>query len=296
MPEASAVSPPAVSIWLLRLAGRLAPRPARREWHALWNSRLLNLWVLVERGELALDPRAETLFLLRAALANAFWLRFNRAGLRYWVRGPGFVAAAAAAALLLLGVLSRGFPATRAVVNATIEWQIDPPIIRHDPRGDLVVAHILPIAMAFAIGAVLVLIGRLSLGRYGWRYWLFLSLKILAVMILVPLVWLEGAAALWRQIPHETLRAWIAGIGTTIAFLGGFGVSVIGVFSDQRHRCPVCLRRLARPVTFGSWASVIDPVTTEFVCDEGHGSLSLAESEIGSGDRWVALDSSWRGL
>jgi hypothetical protein len=294
--------PPVIAIWLLRLASCLAPQPARREWHSRWKCRLVNLWILVERGELALNPRAETVFLIRAALANAFWLRFNRAGLRYWVRGPGFVVTGAAFALLLLAVLSRGFAATRAVISAAIEWQVDPlnPLdprqMRYDPRGDVVVAHVVPIAMALMIGVVLVLIGRLSLGHCGWRYWLFLVVKVAGVTVLVPLLWLEGGAALWRQISQELLRAWIAGVGSTLAFLGGFGVSVIWVFSDQRRRCPVCLRRLARPVTFGSWASMFEPVTTEFVCEEGHGSLSLAESEIGAGDRWVALDSSWRGL
>jgi hypothetical protein len=44
----------------------------------------------------------------------------------------------------------------------------------------------------------------------------------------------------------------------------------------------------------GSWGSMFDPVTTEFLCDDGHGALSLAESEIGEGDRWVTLDASWR--
>jgi hypothetical protein len=68
------------------------------------------------------------------------------------------------------------------------------------------------------------------------------------------------------------------------------------VFDDQRRRCPECLRRLARPVTMGSWGSMFEPVTTEFLCDEGHGALSLAESEIGEGDRWVSLDASWREL
>ena len=81
-----------------------------------------------------------------------------------------------------------------------------------------------------------------------------------------------------------------------IAFLGAFGCGVISAFTDQRRRCPVCLGRLAMPVTLGSWASVFEPVTTEMLCDEGHGSLSVDESEIGAGDRWIALDSSWRGL
>ena len=288
---------PALALGILRLAAFLSPRPARREWLERWSSRLINLWILFERGELTLNPRSETIWLVRAALANAFWLRFNRVGLRDWVRGSGFVLASAACSLLLLALFSHGLAATRAFVSATIEWQIDPPIIRYDPRRDFVVAHLVPIAMAFAIGVVLVLIGRRSLGRgCGWRYWLFLSVKILSVMVLVPLLWLEAGAALWHSISQELLRAWIAGIVFTLAFLGGFGVSVIWVFSDQRRRCPVCLRRLERPVTMGSWASIFEPVTTEFVCDEGHGSLSLAESEMGEGDRWVALDSSWRGL
>jgi hypothetical protein len=286
----------AAALGILRLACLLAPRSARREWHTCWSSRLVNLWVLVERGELTLNPRSETLWLLRAALANAFWLRFNRAGLRDWVRGPGFIVASAALAVLVLALLSHGLAATRAFVSATIEFQFDPPVIRYDPRRDFVVAHLIPIAMAFSIGIVLVLIGKRSLGRFGWRYWLFLSVKILSVIALVPLLWLEGGAVLWRAISNELLRAWIAGIVCTLAFLGGFGVSVIWVFSDQRRRCPVCLRLLERPVTMGSWASVFEPATTEFVCEEGHGALSLAESEIGEGDRWVALDASWRGL
>jgi hypothetical protein len=287
---------PAIAMWLLRLARPLAPQHARQEWHSRWSTRLVNLWILAERGELARNAPAETIWLLRAAAANAFWLRFTRAGLRQWVRGPGFVISGACASFAVLAILTGGFAATRDLINAAIEWQLEPRQLRYDPRANLVVGHIVPIAMAVAVGAVLVVIGRLSLGRYGWRYWLFLSVKIVAVMVLVPLVWIEGGSALWKHIAHETLRAWIAGIGSTLAFLGGFGVSVIWVFGDQRRRCPVCLRRLARPVTFGSWGSIFEPATTEFVCEDGHGSLSLAESEIGEGDRWVALDSSWRGL
>jgi hypothetical protein len=145
-----------------------------------------------------------------------------------------------------------------------------------------------------AIGAALVAIGRLSLGRYGWRYWLYLVYKIAAVTVLVPLLWIEGSRWLWTLLSPEMLRVWVAGFASTIAFLGGFGLAAIWVFSDQRGRCPVCLRRLARPVTMGSWGSMFDPVTTEFLCDDGHGALSLAESENSEGDRWVSLDASWR--
>src|SRR5436309_1622898 len=107
--------PEAVAVWVLRVLARLAPPAARGEWHALWGSRLSSLWILVGRGELALNARSETLLLVRAAMASAFWLRFNRAGLRHWVRGPGFVATAAGSALVVLAALSHGFAATRAV-------------------------------------------------------------------------------------------------------------------------------------------------------------------------------------
>jgi hypothetical protein len=275
------------------MAGRLAPPAVRHEFCRLWNSRLVNLCILVDRGEVAGD-RGELMLLCHDALTNAFWLRFNRAGLRRWTLGPQFVVTLAAVGALLLALLSHGFQVTRSIVYAAIEWKIEPRQLRYDPRGDLVVGHVVPIVLALAIGAVLVAIGRLSLGRYGWRYWLYLSVKIVAVIVLIPLLWIEGSRWLWLLITPELLRAWVAGLGATLAFLGGFGLAAIWVFDDQRRRCPVCLRLLARPVTMGSWSSMFEPVTTEFLCDEGHGALSLAESEIGEGDRWVSLDASWR--
>ena len=298
------VPPPVLCRWQLRIAGRLAPPAVRREFRERWDSRLANLCILVDRGQVAGGDRAELRLLCRDALSTAFWLRFNRAGLRRWTLGPQFIMALAAVGAVLLALLSHGFRATRSVVSAAIYWNIEPMQFvvgnRHlryeHPRGDLVVGAGVPIVMALAIGAALFAIGRLSLGRYGWRYWLYLAVKIVSVIVLVPLLWIEGSRVLWNLITAEVLRAWIAGLGATVAFLGGFGLAAIWVFDDQRRRCPVCLRRLARPVTMGSWASMFEPATTEFLCDQGHGSLSLAESEIGEGDRWVSLDSSWREL
>ncbi len=303
MSHADGVAPPTLCRWLLRMASRLAPPAVRHEFRKLWNSRLSSLCTLVDRGEVAGRDRAELMLLCRDALSNAFWLRFNRAGFHRWTLGPQFGMALAAAGALLLALLSHGFQATRSIVSAAIYWNLEPMEfighrhLRYDPPlGDLVVGHVVPIVMALAIGASLVAIGRLSLGRYGWRYWLYLAVKIGAVIVLVPLVWIEGSRWLWNLITPELLRAWVAGLGATLAFLGGFGLAAVWVFDDQRRRCPVCLRRLSRPVTMGSWASMFEPVTTEFLCDEGHGALSLAESEIGEGDRWVSLDASWREL
>jgi hypothetical protein len=286
-------------VWI---AGRLAPAAVRHEFRKRWDSRLASLCILVDRGVVSGGDRAELMLLCRDALSNAFWLRFNRAGLLRWILGPQFVMALAAVGAVVLALVSRGFQATRSIVRAAIYWNVAPiefiehRHLRYDPRGDLVVGAVLPIMMALTIGATLFAIGRLSVGRYGWRYWLYLTVKIGAVIVLVPLVWIEASRWLWNLLTPEMLRVYVVGIGATLAFLGGFGVATIWVFDDQRRRCPECLRRLARPVTMGSWGSMFEPVTTEFLCDEGHGALSLAESEIGEGDRWVSLDASWREL
>ena len=166
MSHTDEVPAPTLCRWLLRIAGRLAPPALRHEWRKRWNSRLSNLCVLVDRGEVAGRDRAELMLLCRDALSNAFWLRFNRAGLRRWSLGPQFVMALAAAGAFLLGLLSHGFQATRAVVYAAIEWDIVPGKLHYvDPRHNLVVAHVVPIVLALGIGAALVAIGRLSLGR-----------------------------------------------------------------------------------------------------------------------------------
>jgi hypothetical protein len=53
------------------------------------------------------------------------------------------------------------------------------------------------------------------------------------------------------------------------------------------------------PVTIGSWSSpLLDPVSTELLCEQGHGSLCVPETQSSASepDRWTALDDSWREL
>src|SRR4051794_10050978 len=109
MSNADGVAPPMECRWLLLLAGRLAPPAVRKEFVHRWNSRLENLCVLVDRGEVAGREHSEFVRLCRDAMSAAFWLRFSRAGLRHWVLGPQFVLTLAVSAMALLAVLSRGF-------------------------------------------------------------------------------------------------------------------------------------------------------------------------------------------
>jgi hypothetical protein len=274
----------------------LAPKTSREEWRALWLTRLENLWILAARGELPIHAPSETVRLCSDAISAAFWLRFNRAQVLQWTRGPGFVLSAAGAALAVLAVLSHAFAGTRSVIYTYIAWKTEPRNLRYDPRADLVVSYFVPLLFALTVGAVLIVIGRLSLGRYGWRYWTYLGAKLAAVLIIVPLIWIEGNAALRAHIVRVNVGLVLGWLAWTLAFLGAFGCGVMWVFTDQRRRCPVCLGRLAMPVTLGSWASVFEPATTEMLCDEGHGALSMDDGPVGAGDRWTTLDSSWRGL
>jgi len=46
----------------------------------------------------------------------------------------------------------------------------------------------------------------------------------------------------------------------------------------------------------GSWGSVLEPATTELLCEAGHGSLSMTETDAAEPDRWTVLGPSWKDL
>ena len=146
-----------------------------------------------------------------------------------------------------------------------------------------------------AIGGVLVFrAGPLPSGR-GWRYRSFLALKSLCAVAIPSMLWIEAASVL-RQRTESGVSLLLTAVLPALAFLPVCACAIWWSFADQRRRCPVCLQRLSMPVTMGSWASVLDPATTELVCDFGHGSLSVPESTEGASDRWTNLDPSWREL
>jgi hypothetical protein len=83
------------------------------------------------------------------------------------------------------------------------------------------------------------------------------------------------------------------------AFVFGFFAAFSWTLADQRGRCPVCLRRLVRPVTIGSASyTLLDWYGTELLCARGHGLLYEPEipTSANSARRWQSLDPSWAGL
>jgi hypothetical protein len=124
---------------------------------------------------------------------------------------------------------------------------------------------------------------------------MFLALKVVGVFIVVPLFWIEAGTVSRAPIHSEGWRV-VTGLLLAIAFVIAVGRAVIWCITDQRHRCPSCLRRLVLPVPVGSWASQFEPAATEMLCEEGHGALALSDGETNGEDRWIGLDESWKAL
>jgi hypothetical protein len=296
------VSPPLACRLLIRLAGSIVPHRLRAEWRAEWNSHLSSLWILVERGEVNAAMAAHMAWLCRHAFIEAFRLRFGPGQLGRWMQTPGFILAILFFALGITAVSSQGFVHTRQLVYAARHLEPPRPVapdskkMRYDPRSDAVFGNTAPVVFALATGLILLVSRRRSLHNYNWRYRFFLVAKLAGIFLILPAVWLEGGMALRSHLHNEALRIWLGGALLALALIAAFSRLVMWAVADQQQRCPVCLRLLSMPVTIGSWSSVLDPVSTELLCAEGHGSLCLAETEIGAPDRWTALDHSWNSL
>jgi hypothetical protein len=123
--------------------------------------------------------------------------------------------------------------------------------------------------------------------------WVFLAAKFLLVASIAYFASLD--LAWWNSSNYSPL----AEVGQ---FAWSFSICLFGfrwALSDQRQRCPVCLRRVSHPAqvgiasrTFLGWNGI------EMMCVGGHTLLhvpSLPTSWFG-GQRWLYLDSSWEFL
>jgi hypothetical protein len=161
------------------------------------------------------------------------------------------------------------------------------------PARPLVYAFFILFAILVG-GFIVVRVMSLPRGQ-GWRYWSFLIAKTAILTAIPSLIWLELAAGIRSVVPEGPLRGTVAAAVAAL-FLVACACSVWWSFYDQRRRCPVCLQRLTMPVHMGSWSSVLDPATTEMLCDSGHGSLSVLDADETAPGNWTRMDSSWRDL
>src|ERR1700726_4174184 len=108
--------------WLIYAAGWVAPAMVRADWRSRWDSRLQNLCILIERGDVPAHLSGHASILCRDAFANALRLRLAPIDWRSWPRSPGFVMFGAFAILALTAVCTHGFRATRSLVDAALSW------------------------------------------------------------------------------------------------------------------------------------------------------------------------------
>jgi hypothetical protein len=117
--------------------------------------------------------------------------------------------------------------------------------------------------------------------------WVFLVGKIGLLMPIVfwgvqALVLLAG----WKFVPIHLIL-----IGNVAALRWAL--------TDQRRRCPECLRLLAHPARIGLPSQTfLEWYGTEFACVKGHGLMHVPEIPTVSfrTQNWVQLDRSWSGL
>jgi hypothetical protein len=147
-----------------------------------------------------------------------------------------------------------------------------------------------PLAVLCAI-----LAGRLVIGRKPWRFWIHFAVKTGFVFLALSMVWVEYTGP--RTI---SLTGWIYPGIAWISIWWFVTTSILLVWwsiRDQRWRCPVCCGRLVLPVTIGSYSSpILDPVSTELMCERGHGVLYVPGGLSTNRGEWRALDSSWQEL
>jgi len=134
----------------------------------------------------------------------------------------------------------------------------------------------------------------------GWqnvRWWAFFAGKSLV---------LTGSTYLLVWLVVHGVLGWVGGTVYPMADEAAFWTFLpltIAVLTwciaDQQKRCRVCLRRLSMPVDVGRPGSVLlNFAGTEMVCEDGHGTLYVSESDANSleRDRWQTLDDSWAEL
>jgi len=253
---------------ILWSAARLVPRSRRAEWLVEWRS---ELWYVLQKSNLA-----EGLLFCLGAFRDAVWVRRNcspRLHQGPWLESPLWCL------LFLAGI---------ATLTATFFFRLP------GPSEKLIRAHSLILALALL---VLPAVTSLSLGEYPasehspvrakrLRRWLYLATKF---GLIVPIVFcgtfdLGTIVSATGLQPHATL------IGYVLAFRWAL--------TDQRRRCPVCLRLLTNPISIGQPAQTfLDWYGTEFFCVKGHGLLHVPEIATSySTQRWLDLDPSWSGL
>jgi hypothetical protein len=247
---------------ILRLAAMIVPGTRRADWLAEWEGELFH-----SAAEPGVD-RAHLTAFCWGAFRDAFWL-WRHHPHRLQIRNSPV------GCLLLLLVIVGVARAPGAVADH---------VPAYPAVGMFLVVTCAAVLTSVNTRLLLFLHPRTSRSN-STRGWLFFLLKI--VLILASLHFALGVAA--------SFAAW--GAVQLLIVLCTFAFR--WALRDQRARCPVCLRMLAKPVKVGlDQSGLLGWNGIEMMCCLGHGLLYVPESPSDHyhDPRWVTLDSSWRVL
>ena len=144
----------------------------------------------------------------------------------------------------------------------------------------------IPLALLIVSATTSLALGEYPENRNGLRRWIFLAVKTALLLVVAFCGSLDLAAV---SSPDLYPTCW----------LGGLIVALRWAITDQRQRCPVCLRRLSNPTRIGGAShAFLEWYGTELICGEGHGLLYVPEiaTSCYSTQRWQYLDPSWSSL
>ncbi len=272
------------SVYRLVLLGvsLFVPPSERKEWLTEWTS---ELWYLMKGSDAGLNAqcRQRVVTFCLGSFPDAYWMRRNKLNHtldeRLWLRLP-------IGCTILLALL-----ATITSVVAYMEGMLQAPYT----GSKFMFLQLLVLGMALLI---LPTTTHFALGHYpsnlhsstgpaSLNRWLFLSMKIVLLLVIVFCATLD----FWPMFG-------LAGFPPQATLIGYF-LALRWALIDQRRRCPVCLQLLTNPVRVGQPShTMLEWYGIELVCSKGHGLLHVPETRTSSygAQTWLQLDSSWRSL
>lgn len=269
---------------ILFCAAFLVPRSERPDWISEWRA---ELWYLLHGRSAANSASAQVqqsaIYFCLGSFQDAFWLRISRSDpvceKRLWLRSP----VCCVVFLLILATTVSGIAYEESMLQTPYT---DPQYLASSLLVLVIAVLILPTTTSFSLGQYPA--GSHSSARsVRLNRFVFFAMKL---TIVTPIVFC-GTLALAPGIA----LAWLRPQAMLIGYFFAFRWALI----DQRRRCPVCLRLLANPVRLGqSSHTMLDWYGTELMCSSGHGLLYVPEAPNSSysSQKWLPLDSSWRGL
>lgn len=253
---------PACYSALLHLCAILVPPPVRHEWMREW---------MAETAVLLAHRRPALRFCLGAIFDAIEVRKFTTRHITYnpftWSTPRACLLA------LLLG-------------NAALALLFDlSPTIRANVWPRSIEIHVVIAAVSFVFANVMP--GAERLWPNGKSAWVFFICKTVLVCVGVYFFSFDILPVISRP-PVQPQMAFVF-------YIAAFRWSI----RDQRHRCPICLRRLTHPVLIGNCSStLLHWYGAEFACPKGHGLLHEPEpiASSYSSRQWVTLDATWREL